>query len=146
MSAPSPEFKLKGKLDSAIKNINEHEDKLTANQTEVLGNLKTIDVDSSAKRPFSIESKGAFTLTPGYVDASSKAFLGSAIGHDAFHMEQFNLGGIGNSRGVQAGKGAFVFQLDFVVKIGIAPYEADYLKDLIMDPNKLEQYYNSPIK
>ena len=93
-----------------------------------------------------IESKGAFTLTPGYVDSASKAFLGSAIGHDAFHVEQFKLGGVANSRGVQAEKGAFVFQLDFGQKIGLAPYEADYLKDLINDPKKLEQYYNSPIK
>jgi hypothetical protein len=137
---------LRGRLDSANTNINEHADNLTSKQVRVLRDLKTIDVDLSAKRPFSIESKGAFTLTPGYVDASSRAFLGSAIGHDAFHMEQFKLGGIGNSRGVQAEKGAFVFQLDFGVEIGIAHYESDCLKDLINNPDKLNQYYNSPIK
>ena len=61
-------------------------------------------------------------------------------------MEQFNLGGIANSRGIPAEKGAFVFQLDFGLKIGIAPYEADYLRDLINSPEKLKDYYNSPIR
>jgi RHS repeat-associated protein len=41
---------LKGKLDSAISNINSNGDKLTKTQVGVLGNLKSIDVDSSAKR------------------------------------------------------------------------------------------------
>lgn len=61
-------------------------------------------------------------------------------------MEEYKIGGIANSRGVQAEKKAFIFQLDFGQNIGIAPYEADYLKDLINDPEKLEQYYSSPVK
>jgi hypothetical protein len=36
--------------------------------------------------------------------------------------------------------------LDFGLKIGIAPNEADYLKDLISNPEKLKDYVYSPIK
>jgi len=137
---------LKGRLDSAISNINANAGSLTKEQTSVLGNLKSIDVDSSAKRSYSEESKGAFTLTPGYVDDSSKAYLGSAIGHDAFHMQEFKEGGIANSRGVPAEQKAFVFQLGFGQKIGLSQTEVDYLKDLIAHPEKLAAYYSSPIK
>ena len=137
---------LKGKLDSAISNINGNAGSLTKEQTSVLGNLKSIDVDSYAKRSYSEESKGAFTLTPGYVDDSSKAYLGSAIGHDAFHMQEFKEGGIANSRGVPAEQKAFVFQLGFGQKIGLSQTEVDYLKDLIAHPEKLAAYYSSPIK
>jgi RHS repeat-associated protein len=105
---------LKGKVDSAISNINSNSDKLTKAQVGVLGNMKSIDVDSSAARSYSIESRGAFTLTPKFVNDSSKAYLGSAVGHDAFHMQEFNEGGISNSRGMPAEQKAFVFQFTTV--------------------------------
>lgn len=54
---------LKAQLDAALKNINGHAGSLTKAQADVLSNPKTIDINSSAKRSYTIESKGAFTLT-----------------------------------------------------------------------------------
>ena len=61
-------------------------------------------------------------------------------------LQEFKEGGISNSRGIPAEQKAFGFQLDFGLKIGIAPNEADYLKDLISNPEKLKDYVYSPIK
>jgi hypothetical protein len=61
-------------------------------------------------------------------------------------MQQFIEGGISNSRSVPAEQKAFVFQLDFGLNVGLAPNEAKYLKELISNPEKLKDYYNSPIK
>ena len=137
---------LKGRLDASITNINNNQGKLSNQENKVLGNLNSIDVDASAKRAYVIEETGGFTLTPDFVDQSSDEYLGSAIGHDAFHVELFKEGGTAKSRGVDAEKKSFQFQLDFGLKIGLAPYEADYLQELLKDPEKLKEYYESPIE
>ncbi|HYG99310.1 MAG TPA: RHS repeat-associated core domain-containing protein [Terriglobales bacterium] len=137
---------LKGKLDAAISNINQNAEKLTSQQKSVLGNIKSIDVDGTAKRSFVIESKGAFTLSVGDVQKSSKAYLGSAIGHDGFHIQLFKIGGIGASRGNDGERRATEFQIDFGKRIGLTPGEVNYLKDFRDNIEKHSDYFNSPVK
>jgi hypothetical protein len=137
---------LKGKLDAAIGNINSHAGDLSAKQISVLGNIKSIDVSGSLARSFVNESGGDFHLTVNYVNGGSKAWLGSAIGHDGFHVEEFKQGGISNSRGVNAEKRAFQFQLGLGQRIGFNSTETNYLKGLIANPSQLSGYYNSPVQ
>ncbi len=137
---------LKGRLDAAIKNVNDHAGSLTGDQKSVLGNIKCIDVDGSLKRSFVNESGGDLHLTTDYVKQGSTAWLGSAIGHDGFHVQEFKMGGIGASRGTDAEKGAFQFQLGLGQKIGFNSTETNYLKNLIAHPESLSGYYNSPVK
>ena len=55
-------------------------------------------------------------------------------------------GGYGASRGTNAEKGAFQFQLGLGQKIGFNSTETNYLKNLIAHPESLSGYYNSPVK
>lgn len=137
---------LKGRVDGAIKNINGHAGSLSGEQKSVLGNIKSIDVDGTLKRSFVNESGGDFHLTTDYVKQGSTAWLGSAIGHDGYHVEEFKIGGYGASRGTNAEKGAFQFQLGLGQKIGFNSTETNYLKNLIANPESLSGYYNSPVK
>jgi len=50
-----------------------------------------------------------------------------------------------NSRGVEAEREAFLFQLRFGRAIGLDERELAYLENLIADPGQLEAYYDSPI-
>jgi RHS repeat-associated protein len=144
--AAKEQGKLKGRLDAAIGNINGHAGDLTSQQKSVLGNIKSIDVSGSLARSYVNESGGDFHLTVGYVKGGSTAWLGSAIGHDGFHVEEFKQGGISNSRGVNAEKRAFQFQLGLGQRIGFTDNGSNYLKGLIPNPAQLSQYYNSPVQ
>ena len=137
---------IRSRLDEALLNINAHAGDLESGHGGILGRLKSIRVDAKAKRCFVLERSAALTLTPGYIEACSAAFIGSAIAHDAFHVEQFRAGGVAGSRGVDAEREAFAFQLDFGRRIGIAEYEAEYLRGLIEDPDQLRDYFYSEIR
>ena len=138
---------LKTKLDLAIANINSKEAKLTEAQVGVLANLKSIEVEGrTLRRPYSQLPEGKFFLTSDYINSASKAFLSSAIGHDAYHMLQYKIAGPANSSGVEAERDAFVFQLGSGQKVGISAAEAGYLRALINDPAQLRRYYDSPVR
>jgi RHS repeat-associated protein len=137
---------LKAKLDAAIGNINQNAGKLTEQERSVVGNIKSIDVDGSAKRSFVLEGKGAFTLSVRDVEQSSKAYLGSDIGHDAFHIQLFNIGGLGMSRGNDAERKAIDFQIDFGKRIGLTGTEVKYLQDYRDQIEKHSDYTNSPVQ
>jgi len=141
---------LKGKLDDAIKNINENSGKLTDQQKSIVGNLKTIDVSGDAKRSFVIEKTGALTFSVRDVQESSRAYLGSDVGHDAFHVDLFKMGGLGLSRGNAAEQKAIDFQIDFGKRIGLtccgAGTEVKYLQDYRDEIEKHSDYTNSPVQ
>jgi RHS repeat-associated protein len=139
---------LKNKLDASITNINQSASKLTEQQKSVVGNIKSIDVDGRVKRSSVDESKGSFTLSASDVKNSSKAYLGSSIGHDAFHVELFKGSGglVGFSRGSSAEKQATDFQIDFGQRIGISKSEVEYLKDYRDHMDKNSDYINSPVR
>ena len=141
---------LKEKIDSAIGNINGNSSKLTDQQKSVVGNLKSIDVSGDAKRSFVIEKTGSLTLSLHDVQQSSKAYLGSDVGHDAFHVELFKMGGLGLSRGNGAEQKAIDFQIDFGKRIGLTccgpGTEVKYLQDYRDEIEKHSDYTNSPVQ
>ena len=135
---------LKKKLDAALHKLNSGK-ALTKEEVATIRNVKSIAVDGSARRSSILESTGAFTLIPGDVRDSSASFLGSSLAHDAKHVELFQQGGLRLSRGLGAEVDAMKFQLQVGEKIGISSEEAGYLRDLIRDPKRLEQYiWTSP--
>lgn len=91
---------LQQQVDAGLGKINGA--KLTASETKVIQNIKSLNVSSTANRSNVNESKGALTLTADYVKGSSSSWLGSAIAHDGKHVDLFKAGGISNSRGLDA--------------------------------------------
>ena len=137
---------LKSRLDASFGTINRADPSLTQQERNIVGNIKRINVDSEAKRSYVEEKQGAFTLTPDYVDRASDPYLGSAIGHDAFHVELFKLGGTAKSRGAEAEVKATEFQIGFGRKLGLTPGEVQHLELYKTNIERYRSYFESPIK
>ena len=147
---------LKSQIDSAVSNVNSHSKDLTKAQIGIIGNIKTIDVDSSLKRSFVTEKTGALSLTTNAVENASQAYLGSTVAHDAFHVELFKsappdrpgylpIDPIRFSRGEEAERKSTQFQLDVGIKIGLDKADQDYLRKIIADPTTHPDLYK-PIR
>ena len=138
----SQQFQLAENLNAAIYDINWSG--VPLNQAIVLMDLTAISVDSSALRSYTNEPTGVFTLTPGYVEASSTPWLASAIAHDAYHVEEYLE--CQQSRGLNAERNAMQFQLAVGQNLGLSNDEISYLQSLIDDVSQLQDYIQSPVR
>jgi RHS repeat-associated protein len=143
---------LQRKIDASLKALNDKAEagKLTRQDFRILSNIQEVRVVQSRvvngqeTRSSVDEKTGVFTMTDKYVSGSSAKWTASAIGHDSFHVQQFNEGGYSASRGLQSERPAMEYQLGLGRRIGLDAWSLGYLQDLINDPAQLEQYRQSP--
>ncbi|MEZ5312887.1 MAG: RHS repeat-associated core domain-containing protein [Thermoanaerobaculia bacterium] len=128
------------RIHQALGGINSAQVNLTKSEISTIKNISSISVNPNASRAFVTESTGEQTFTPDYVETASTAFLGSAIAHDGFHVRLFWQGGLDASRGLEAERQAFTFQIEVGQKIGLSPEEIDYIKDFRDDEKLLKSY------
>src|SRR5206468_9050756 len=88
---------IRGHLDAAIGDINQHASDLSASDVKTIQNVKNITVDDGKRTGIDVKT-GAYNLKPGYVTApgNSTAWLASTIAHDAYHVTQSQRGEVYN--------------------------------------------------
>ena len=143
---------LQRKIEASLKALNDKAEagKLTRQDFRILSNIQEVRVvqsrvvDGQETRSSADEKTGVFTMTDKYVSGSSAKWTASAIGHDGFHVQQFNEGGYSASRGLQSERPAMEYQVGLGRRIGLDAWSLGYLQDLINDPSRLEQYRQQP--
>lgn len=137
---------LKARLDSAFKNINKNQKKLSNDEKTILGAIRSVNVDQSFKRDHVIENKGELRLASSNTNSvlfASREYLGSAIAHDSFHVGLSRIGA--NSRGAFAEWSSIWFQKQVGTKIGLKEYEINYLDGLMRNIEQLRQFWESDV-
>jgi len=88
---------IRGRLDAAFADINQHAGDLSASDVKSIQNVKSITVDDSKLTGTNVKT-GAYNLRPGYVTApgASTAWLASTIAHDGYHVTQYQRGEVYN--------------------------------------------------
>jgi RHS repeat-associated protein len=84
---------IRGRLDAAFADINQHAGDLSAEDVKNIQNIKTLTVDNSRLTGTDLRT-GTYNLKPGYVTApgASTAWLASTFAHDGEHVAQFRRG------------------------------------------------------
>jgi RHS repeat-associated protein len=90
---------IRGRLDAAIGDINQHAGDLSASDVKTIQNVKSITVDDGKRTEIDVKT-GAYNLKPGYVTApgASTAWLASTIAHDGYHVTQSQRGEVYNRK------------------------------------------------
>ena len=87
---------VRDRLDAAFDNINQHGDKLSADDVKVIHNVKSVTVDDKLRTGINMQT-GTYNLRSAYIqNSSSAAWLASTIGHDAYHVTQYQRGEVYN--------------------------------------------------
>ena len=131
---------IRGRLDAAIGDINQHAGDLSASDAKTIHNVKSITVDDGKRTGIDVKT-GAYNLKPGYVTApgSSTAWLASTIAHDAYHVTQSQRGEVYNRQTApRLEREANAFQMRVGAKFGLTAAELNYIR------NDTHTYYNTP--
>ncbi|HKW74071.1 MAG TPA: RHS repeat-associated core domain-containing protein, partial [Terriglobales bacterium] len=122
---------IRDRLDAAIRDINQHADKLTPSDVKTIHNVKTITIDDTKRTGVDVKS-GTYNLRSTYVMAkgSSTAWIASTIAHDAYHVTQYQRGEVYNRQtAARLEHEADQFQLRVGAKFGLTPAELNYIRN-----------------
>ncbi len=72
---------IRGRLDAAFADINQHGAALSAAEAEIIKNVKGITVSEEMRTAVNPRT-GTYNLKSGYIEGSSTAWLASTIGHE----------------------------------------------------------------
>jgi RHS repeat-associated protein len=133
----------KAVVEAGIGIINSTWSQLTDEEKSTIKNIKSIDVSTSATRSYVDETTGKLTLTKDFATLSSAPWMASSIAHDGVHVNLFNSGGIGNSRGLPAEVKGWQYQLQLGSRFGLNKFETEYLQRLIKDPSQMKGYIDT---
>jgi RHS repeat-associated protein len=131
---------IQGRLNGAIGDINQHAGDLSASDTKTIHNIKSITVDDSQRTGVDVKT-GAYNLKSSYVmnKGSTAAWLASTIGHDAYHVTQFQQGEIYNKQTApRLEREANQFQIRVGATFGLTQSQIDYIR------NDTHTLYNTP--
>lgn len=126
---------LEAKVMAAITDIDQANG-LTTNQIDIFHGIDAIVVSDSLTRSYVDEPSGTFYLQAREVQNASISFLASDIGHDAFHIYEYEQGGFAYSRSLAGEVDAFKFQLSIGPAVGLSPYETNYLQGFVNNPSQ----------
>jgi hypothetical protein len=142
--SPDDQALAREKIEAAIALINSKWAQLTDEEKSILQHIESIEADPEAVRPFVSEDIRKLTLNPDFVRDSSIPWIASSIVHDGYHVIQWKLGGVQNSRGTQAEVPAMRIQLEAGKKLGLTDVEKKRLREFIQNPALLEKYVHTP--
>lgn len=122
---------IQGRLNGAIGDIDQHAGDLSASDTKTIHNIKSITVDDSLRTGVDVKT-GTYNLKSSYVmaEGSTAAWLASTIGHDAYHVTQFQQGEIYNKQTApRLEREANQFQIRVGAKFGLTQSQIDYIRN-----------------
>jgi len=131
---------IQGRLNGAIGDINQHAGDLSASDTKTIHNIKSITVDDSQRTDVDVKT-GSYNMKSSYVmnEGSTSAWLASTIGHDAYHVTQFQQGEIYNKQTApRLEREANQFQMRVGATFGLTQSQIDYIR------NDTHTLYNTP--
>ncbi|MGH7241281.1 MAG: hypothetical protein ACREGB_03230, partial [Candidatus Saccharimonadales bacterium] len=133
----SEQVDIQVKLDVAIGDIDEHAGALSQSEAEIIQGINGITVNDNERTGINVQT-GIFNLKSMYIEESSTAWLASVIGHDAYHVFQYQLGESYNPQTASVlEREADLFQIQVGKIFGLTPYEIEYIE------NDRHTFYNT---
>jgi RHS repeat-associated protein len=127
------ELAASGKIGAAAGLIDANADSLTASQKTAIGQISSFTVAGPGTF-LGATGKGSMTLSAGYIEASSAAWIGSLFGHEGQHY--LNAGKYSGDNLWRDEQSAGKTQLGIGNKIGFGSSESRYLEQWIDDRNR----------
>jgi len=127
---PDEQKAIRGRLDAAIDDINQHASQLSDSDIQTIHNVKSITVDDSQRTGIDAKT-GIYNMKSTYVmnQNNNTAWLASTVAHDAYHVTQYQRGEVYNQQTApRLEHEANQFQMRVGATFGLAQYQLDFLK------------------